>query len=162
MRNSIVFIGEENRTNNELYQLLNWRFKVLYYRSLEDISIEELRGENPSLVLVSMIGNNDNYHELFEYLSGNCADIPVAVINTAAESIRYEKFYEKEQFHKIMRPITGRKILEICRSIIGGKAYTGEEEQGKAVSDEKAHILVVDDNAMVLRNIKGIFQKSGV
>lgn len=28
MKNAVVFIGEENKTNNELFQLLNWRFKV--------------------------------------------------------------------------------------------------------------------------------------
>ena len=37
MQNSIIFIGEDNRVNNELYQLLNWRYKVTYYHYIENI-----------------------------------------------------------------------------------------------------------------------------
>lgn len=154
MRKSVVFIAEENRTNNELFQLLNWRFHVSYYGQLSGITTEELQTINPTIVVVSMVGNNTDYSELFEYLSQNCPDISVVAISSQVECEAYEKYYETEQFHSIIRPVIGKKVLEICRGIIIGKTCAEE-----AVSDEKKHILVVDDNAIVLRNIKKVLEE---
>lgn len=160
MRNNVVFIGEENRTNNELYQLLNWRFKVTYYNCIEDSFFNDLSASVPALFVVSMVGKYNDYHELFDYFKENCSDISVITISAKAECDAYEKFYETKQFHRLLRPITGKRILEICRAVMDGKAYTdSEEEKIAVVSEEKQHILVVDDNAMVLRNIKGVLDK---
>ena len=74
----------------------------------------------------------------------------------SSESSLYENFYNSEQFHKLVRPITGRRILEISRAIIAGKSISNEEIEAPIIHNEKQHILIVDDNAMVLRNIKGI------
>lgn len=156
MRNNIVLIGEDNRINNELYQLLNWRFKVTYYNDVECISFQELKESSPSIVIANVVGNTLNFHELFNFISEECTDTSVMTICGRAESNLYESFYNSEHFHKLMRPITGRRILEICRAIIAGKSYNDEEITTPVIHDEKQHILIVDDNAMVLRNIKGI------
>lgn len=159
MRNHIVFVGEENKTNNELYQLLNWRFKVTDYDCVENLSLEELKKSMPAVVIVSMVGKKIDYHELFEYLKKECPEISVITISTREESEEYEAFYESEQFHRVLRPITGRRVLQICRAVMDGKTYTQEESSDQTEdSNEKQHILVVDDNAMVLRNIKGILE----
>lgn len=157
MRSHIVLIGEENRINNELYQLLNWRFKVTYYNDVDSISFHELKDSMPTIVIANIVGNTIDFYELFEFLARECADTSIMTISGKAESNLYEKFYETEQFHKLLRPITGRRILEICRAIIAGKPYGEEEYEAiPAMHTEKQHILVVDDNAVVLRNIKGI------
>lgn len=156
MRNNIVLIGEENRINNELYQLLNWRFKVTYYNDMESISFQEFKESSPSIVIANIVGNVLDFHELFHFIAEECTETSVMTICGKAECNLYEGFYESDQFHKILRPITGRRILEICRAIIAGKSYDDKEEYVPVVSTEKQHILVVDDNAMVLRNIKGI------
>lgn len=156
MRNNIVLIGEENRINNELYQLLNWRFKVTYYNSIETISFQELQESAPTIIIANIVGNNLDYQELFSFIHQECKDTSVMTICNSSDSGLYEKFYESEQFHKLVRPITGRRILEICRAIIAGKSIHDEETEAPVIRDEKQHILIVDDNAMVLRNIKGI------
>lgn len=156
MRNNIVLIGEQNRINNELYQLLNWRFKVTYYNDMESISFMELQESSPVLVIANIVGNNLDYQELFSYIHKECKNTSVITISGSSDSSLYEKFYESEQFHKLVRPITGRRILEISRAIIAGKNINEEEVETPVVRDEKQHILIVDDNAMVLRNIKGI------
>lgn len=155
MKNEVVFIGEENKTNNELYQLLNWRFKVTYYHDTKEVSLEEWKASGPAVLIASMVGNHLDYHELFEYVAKECADIPVITISTQTESEAYEPFYETKQFHRILRPILGKRVLEICRKVIVGSSYTDEESMDSN-PNEKGHILVVDDNAMVLRNIKGV------
>ena len=154
MRKNLVFIGEETKINNELYQLLNWRFSVTYYTSIEDISFNEFSTLKPAIVVANMVESSQDYQELFEYLAKKCTDIPVVTISKQQESMVYKKFYETEQFHRILHPTTGRRILETCRVIIAGKSYAMDEVVS-VDSGEKQHILIVDDNAMVLRNIKG-------
>lgn len=157
MKNAVVFIGEENKTNNELFQLLNWRFKVTEYNDIENISFDDLKEEEPAVLITSMVGNRLDYHELFDYMVRECPEVPVITISTRAESESYRAYYESRQFHQILRPILGKRVLEICRSVIVGSNYHDEEENEK--SEEKGHILVVDDNAMVLRNIKGVLNE---
>lgn len=154
MKNAVVFIGEENKTNNELFQLLNWRFKVTQYNDLESFAFEDLKVAEPAVLITSMVGNRLDYHDLFDYMVRECADVPVITISTKEESRAYTAYYEDRQFHQILRPILGKRVLEICRSVIVGSGY--REEEAVASADEKGHILVVDDNAMVLRNIKGV------
>lgn len=158
MRKSVVFIGENNKINNELYQLLNWRFKVDYYDPNEKTELNDINVLEAALVIVSLVGTKVDYREFFEVIKENCPELPVVIISTKAESEVYEEFYACEQFHKILRPVTGRRILEVCRAIIAGADYhTNNNAQD---SREPMHILVVDDNAMVLRNIKSILEKN--
>lgn len=158
MRKSVVFIGENNKINNELYQLLNWRFKVDYYDPNEKTELNDINVLEAALVIVSLVGTKVDYREFFEVIKENCPELPVVTISTKAESEVYEEFYACEQFHKILRPVTGRRILEVCRAIIAGADYLANNNAQD--SREPMHILVVDDNAMVLRNIKSILEKN--
>lgn len=160
IRNNIVFIGEENRTNNDLYQLLNWRFNVKNCNQPECVPVEEIAETKPVMILVSLVGNRFALDGMFDALLSACADVPIVTIGNEIESGDYNTYYEKGQIHKILRPITGKRVIDICRAIIAGKTYTKEvTENAVYKSDEKPHILVVDDNAMVLRNIKGILEE---
>ena len=156
MRRNIIFVGDDNKINNELYQLLNWRFEVVRFAGNVD-ELEEIHIQDFVLVVVSMVGKKTDYMEWFNRLSECETLLPVVTISTESESVAYAKFYENEQFHKILRPVTGRTILAKCRAIIAGECLE-ENETAKEKKNEKAHILVVDDNAMVLRNIKGILE----
>ncbi len=156
MKNYIVYIGEDNKVNNELYQLFNWRFRVIYYNKTKDVPVEHLEEDAPALIVVSMLGKSIDFNELFHGFEEKCPEIPVVTISTKEEYVLYEKYYENKQFHSIMRPVTGKRIIEICRAVMDGKAYVEGDELAE---DRKKHILVVDDNAMVLRNIKGILEE---
>ena len=158
MRKSVVFIGENNKINNELYQLLNWRFKVDYYDPNEKTELNDINVLEAALVIVSLVGTKIDYREFFEVIKENCPELSVVIISTKAESEVYEELYACEQFHKILRPVTGRRILEVCRAIIAGADYLANNNAQD--SREPMHILVVDDNAMVLRNIKSILEKN--
>lgn len=153
MRSRIVFIGEDNKTNYELYQMLNWRCKVTCFP--EDVETDELTRVEADLIMVSMVGKKVDYTGIFTGLSKQKPEIPVVTIGTKTECVLYEEFYKTEQFYRILRPVTSRRILEICRKIIGGEYEKKEEAEPVK---EKQHILVVDDNAMVLRNVKGILE----
>lgn len=156
MRKNIVFIGENNKINNELYQLLNWRFKVDYYHPNEE-ELSAISVLEAVLVIVSMVGTKVDYKDYFCELKESCPELSVVTISTKAESEPYEEFYACGQFHKILRPVTGRRILDVCRAVIEGSDYS--LNYNARDSKEPLHILVVDDNAMVLRNIKSILEQ---
>ena len=71
MRRNIIFVGEENKINNELYQLLNWRFEVTRLMGDPDTFGEPDMVE-VSLVVVSMVGKTVDYTAPYsnENLSG--------------------------------------------------------------------------------------------
>lgn len=161
IRNCVTFIGEDNRTNNELYQLLNWRFQVMNCSRLEDVALESLLEHNAKLIVVSLVGNKADYTPLFDELMNSKNRIPVVLIGAETECAVYDGYYSNEQFHKVLRPITGKRVLDICKAIVLGMEYDVDEEENKAITSdsEKGHILVVDDNAMMLRSIKNILDE---
>lgn len=149
MRNHIVFVGEENKTNNELYQLLNWRFKVTDYDCVENLSLEELKKSMPAVVIVSMVGKKIDYHELFEYLKKECPEISVITISTREESEEYEAFYESEQLRNI------KGILEEKYSVaVAPSGFHEFVSVGKKMPD-----LILLDYEMPEMNGKEVMEK---
>ncbi len=130
---------------------------MTYINDLEGFTFNELKTAEPAVVIVSMIGKCVDYHALFDYMTEECGETSVITLSTRAESEAYENYYNNKHFHRILRPILGKRVLEICRNVIVGSNYKDEEET-VVETGEKGHILVVDDNAMVLRSIKGILE----
>lgn len=158
MSKNVVFVGENNKMNNELYQLLNWRFNVDYHHPNDGIELSDISVLEAVLVIVSMAGAKVDYKDFFSGLKENCPEVSVVTISTESESEAYEEFYACEQFHKLLRPVTGGRILEVCGAIIEGEDYL--VNYNAKDRKEPLHILVVDDNAMVLRNIKSILEQN--
>lgn len=159
VRNSIMFIGEDNKINSELYQILNWRFQIMQYTQAGDVTLEEINVHEPRTIVISLVGNKFDFCRLFECLKKDCPDIPVITIGSESESRLYNSYYESEQFHSILRPATARRVLEVCRAVIAGKIYEEEAANEAEAARDKAHILVVDDNAMLLRTVKKILEE---
>lgn len=163
-RKKILFIGDNNTTNSGLYKLLTRRFHAEFCKESNILSSEDILSSQPAAIVVSMIGGNTNYSELFEMLKNNETDIPVITIGTKTETDAYENYYKEDHFYKILRPVTGQKILNICYEITENRNYSNvnepdSEEQDFIYQTEPYHILIVDDNAMVLRNIKAILDE---
>ena len=162
VRSNIMFIGEDNKINSELYQILNWRFQIIHYTQAGEVTLDEINQQTPKIVVVSLIGSTYDFCRLFEYLKKDCPELPVITIGSESESRLYSSYYESEQFHSVLRPATARRVLDICRAVIAGKNYEEENAVADNVADaqtEMQHILVVDDNAMLLRTVKKILEE---
>ncbi len=159
VRSNIIFIGEDNKVNSELYQILNWRFQIIHYTETGEVTLDEINQHAPKIVVVSLIGSTYDFCRLFEYLKNDCTKLPVIIIGSESESRLYNNYFESEQFHSILRPATGRKVLEVCRAVVAGKTYEEETNNAVEASGDMAHILVVDDNAMLLRTVKKILEE---
>lgn len=162
VRSNIMFIGEDNKINSELYQILNWRFQIMQYTQAGDVTLGEINTYAPRIIVISLVGNKFDFCRLFECLKKDCPELPVITIGSESESRLYSSYYESEQFHSVLRPATARRVLDICRAVIAGKNYEEENAVADNVADaqtEMQHILVVDDNAMLLRHMKGILEE---
>jgi len=162
VRSNIMFIGEDNKINSELYQILNWRFQIMQYTQAGDVTLGEINTYAPRIIVISLVGNKFDFCRLFECLKKDCPELPVITIGSESESRLYSSYYESEQFHSVLRPATARRVLDICRAVIAGKNYEEENAVADNVADaqtEMQHILVVDDNAMLLRHMKGVLEE---
>ncbi len=158
MRNRIVLIGQESRTNNELFQMLNWRFLVTQYHNVDEVPMEEVSLLKPKLFIINLEGTTGNLAGLLKKIQERFATVPLVTIGMKSESDAYETFYATGRVHKVLRPVTGKRFVEICRAVIAGESYAKIAQEG-VKRNGKQHILIVDDNAMVLRNIKGILEQ---
>ncbi len=148
----ILFVGKGNSVNSELFQALDQHFDMNTCIGANNIIAESIQLSKPSAIIVSLIGSDYNYVSIFELVRKQYGDIPVITIGTEYESQDYNAYYQMEQFHKMIRPIAGEELVAKCNAIVGN---TKTEE---TVCEEKPHILVVDDNAMVLRNVKSLLE----
>ena len=150
-RSKVFFSGEDNAVNNELYQLLNWQFQVSYYHHSQDETFDEIKQVKD---FQKVVDKNHDAKDLLSYMKNECAEIPVILLGEKTEMQNLAGVCEGGQFHQVERPVNGKRVLEICKAVINGESYT--ESAATRDSNEKFHVLVVDDNAMMLRNIKGI------
>lgn len=150
----IVFVGKQNSANSEMAETLTQRFEVVFSvagdRKIDDL----LKSKSFSAVVVSLIGEKAGYVHLFEMLKQEENAIPVITVGTEYESMAYRQFYMLEHFHKLLRPMSDEELLNECCALVYEDDEFGMGKGAKASGP--AHILVVDDNAMVLRNVKAM------
>lgn len=162
-RKRILFIGKGNTVNGELFQDLNQLYDINSCVGVDKTIIESIQLTKPSAVLVSLIGEENKYHQIFDMMRREYPDIPVITIGTEYECRDYVDYYLKDQFYQILRPINDKEVIEKCKVIIGDvdEVEIDTEEFiyiGDRCKVEPPHVLIVDDNAMVLRNVKAILQ----
>ncbi len=153
-RSKVFFSAEDSEANHELYQLLNWQFQVSYYHHAKDATFDEIKQVSPALMIISADEKNYDVKDLLAYMKNECTDIPVVLLGEKEAIQQLVGTGGDAQIHLIERPVTGKRVLEVCKAVIQGEGYT----EGALTRDpnEKYHVLVVDDNAMMLRNIKSI------
>ena len=160
-RKSIWFIGEENGTNNVLYQILNWKFTIQYDTQTEKVSVEKIIEFAPNLIMVSLLKSEAEYTAVFAKLAEKCPHTKVLVLGEEADCAVYGNLFGNGQFYKLLPPVTGNRVLDVCKQLIGddtelSKPNTASSGANQKKAGEKPHILIVDDNAMILRGMKGI------
>ena len=115
-----------------------------------DLIAESMRITKPGVVLLSLIGSNYNYAQILHMFKEKYETVPVITIGTEYESSPYAGYYKLEQFHKVLRPVSGQEVLRLCNSLLGVETLVEEDDS------KQPHILLVDDNAQVLRSVKAL------
>lgn len=143
----LVFVGVKSNSHRDTLAMLKEVFQVDTIEPTAEALRMRIQRETPDIILLTL--GNDALEEamIMNLLNMDFLNIPVVTLGTEYETLPYSKYYETTQFEKIVPPITKRGLLDICCSMAGVELDFYEDEFQK-------HILIVDDNALTLRNIK--------
>lgn len=158
----ILFIGKSNRVNNEIYRELSSFFDV-HFCAISVSAIEEsLDQVLPRLIVFSMAGAIDDCVSTLKYLLKEWSYIPVLGVCDENQQYLEAKCLNVQQCRIILRPESNAELVSVCTSMIQESEFDGklknQNSNARKIIDEalrvQPHILVVDDNAMVLRTTK--------
>lgn len=156
---NIVFIGKSNYISEDIVSELQRYYIVKKYdfngTDAETIS-EEINNISPILVIISMIGLDIHVgDELFTSIKHNNSSVHVLTVGSEYECGPYMEYYKSPQFVNLTRPVSKETVVNTCAEII--ESISPDHDNGLSGGDRK-HILIVDDNAMMLRNLKNLLQ----
>lgn len=143
----LVFVGKESNTHRETLEMLKEVFEVDVIEPTSDSLRNRIQISTPALILLALGNDAVEDARMMNILNMDFINIPVVTIGTEYETLPFNRYYETEQFARVSPPITRRVLLDTCCSMAG-------VEMDLVSNISKKHILIVDDNALTLRNIK--------
>nr|MBQ8253782.1 response regulator [Lachnospiraceae bacterium] len=144
----LIFVGKKKNTNRDMLEMLTEVFQIDIVEPTAESVRKRIQIETPALILLALGNDSAEDSRIMNLLNKDFINIPVVTLGTEYETIPFNRYYESSQFAKAVAPIENRQLLDICCSMAGMEV---EFDVGG-----KKHILVVDDNALTLRNIKGM------
>ena len=154
----ILLIGKLNEVLKNVDRTLSKHFHVQICDLRRDTVDGMLKVVEPSLVIISLVGADTPDMNLFITLSKDYARTPVLTIGTDAEKKICSKYYDRRQFENLTRPLSNNDLLSaVCRRL----ELVCTEKNGEVVvcdAGTKKNVLVVDDNPVTIRAIKGMLE----
>lgn len=159
----MLLVGDINETLYSLHDYLSQEFQIQICSENGDNVRDMVRLFRPSIVVVLMSDINPNAEDVFKALTKGNGKVPVVVVADRKYSVQLEEMVSgQEQIRLMFRPVSNVDVCNACLSALNRSVDTEGKPQVKpgagpqAVSRKK--ILVVDDNALVLRNIKSLLE----
>lgn len=157
----MLLVGELNETLRSLSECLSDGYQVQICSDNPSNVKDMIRLLRPAVVVLNVMEMKPEIEEIFTKISEKMATMPIVVIGTTA---MYQELQEMAKGFKnsviLSRPIGATEVLEACNKLL--EKDTTEENKDLLVKEIKKpvkKILVVDDNALVLRNIKSLLEK---
>lgn len=151
----VLLVGELGEIVQSLNGCLTGDFQV----QLCVPQLEEVQGIvkiiKPDLIVFCEIGIDETDTAILRWMQEKCANIPVLIITTSEKWRIYADLLESRQFEKLFRPFTKGVLLNKCYQML----HLNEIEYKNSTFEENKKILLVDDSAVMLRNMKNILDK---
>lgn len=156
--NKVLFIAKINETAKDIEKALREHFYVQIC-PLNKTSVDAMmKVVEPEIVILSLVGAYEVDSIILRQLEATYYNIPVITVGTESEKARFSSFYSNSQFENLVRPLDNNTIIEtVCRRL---NIMYDVQNAGVKIrkENEKKQILIVDDNVMVLRNLKEMLQ----
>ncbi|MBQ7677242.1 MAG: response regulator [Lachnospiraceae bacterium] len=155
----ILFVSKMNETAKNLNTALSQYYQVQFSSPMADMVFGMLDVVGPDLVLISLIGVTDIDPVIFNRISTNYPDLPVLTIGTESEQKHFLRYYSDDQFENLIRPIENSRVINAIARRLNvdlGNPDAGDKTAAPAAPTAKKSVLIVDDNAGTLRNIKSM------
>ena len=167
----VLLIGELNETLHSLSECMSASFKVqMCSVNANDIK-DMIRIIRPAILVINVYDISEETKEVFNTLKERYNHMSIAVIGNAETEEQFEqilKNFSKALFLK--RPIAVKDVLESCLGLLNmdEEKQSADEErdsttqnitrQNITTQDVRHRIMVVDDNALVLRKVKKMLE----
>lgn len=138
----ILLIGRFNTVTQSINEYLGEHFHVQLCADSADMVESLLKISVPDLVVISLIGIESRQSAIFSELRNHYSSVPCICIGTTSEQDNFGQYLRTKQFQTLTRPVSNSDLL------------TAINEQ---LSKRKC-ILLVDDNPIQLRSLRGILQ----
>lgn len=157
MKKEILCIGKFNSVSQDMQNYLSEYFRV--HTCSDDCMLEMgiWSMYRPDLVLVSLIDMDKSNNKILEELKSNYPQIPILCIGNEKEQENFSTFFQEQQFQPLTRPISNQDILSHIYKQIGTSSED-TTERGRTEYSGRKHILLIDDNAVQLRALRGILK----
>lgn len=151
----ILLIGKLNEIVRSLNECLMNDFQV----QLCSEELENIKGMykivKPDMVVVSQIGVEEADEAILEWLQNKTEDTPVLVIAIWEKWNKYKVYCEGGKFDKLFRPVSKEELLEKCYKMTDSNNLSTLKRKAEG----RKKIMIVDDSAILLRNVKSILDE---
>ena len=170
----ILLIGELEEIIRSVNECLENDFQVQICSEKIDMVRGMAKIVKPDLIIVCQIGIDELNHTIFTWVKEQMPKTPVLIISTEESWGSISGYCTTPQFERLFRPVTGSVIVKTCKNMLAcGKGLSLEKEeltkdgdgtqQAPGIIDKKRkdreRIMIVDDNPLVLRNMKSILEQ---
>lgn len=154
----ILLIGEINETLQSINECLMPYFQIQMCSENAKNVKDMIRIFRPSLMLFNVQDADGDVSDVFEALDVKYDHIAMLVIGTKdMEQNLQQKLEHFRNATLLYRPLNSKDVLNKCFSIL--HMEVPEQKEIQKTSEIKNSVLIVDDNALVLRNMKSILEK---
>ncbi len=150
----VLFIAEMNEITKSLNEAMLSYFQVQLSMADQNLIGKLVQIFEPDIILIFLNGCYADVKGLRTVLKAN-REIPVVVVGSKYEFREYDLEADDGQLRKLTRPVGSQGIIRaLCDGV--GIDYTDYENAVLKKEDRRKHILFVDDNPLLLRNMKAL------
>lgn len=148
----ILFVGNMDENINGISTYLAQYFQVKFCTANVDILQGIIKVLYPDMVVINLNGD-ENCEEIFYCLYQNYKKMPVLTLGSEEQKNPYLRYYKDEQFVHVD---SNTDINTACRKCLEVLKETMNVDAGvlTGTTGIKKTVLVVDDNPVLLRNVK--------
>ena len=151
----ILIVGDfSNDSPSDVNSFLTQHFHTQLCTSSAKIVKSMLKLYTPDLILMDIDDFEINQDDIYEAISEYDEELPVITFGRELKKQMFISYYYSGQCKHIPQPSREAIIREICKEF----SMNADAILNAVVETDKRHIIVVDDNPVLLRNMRNMLQ----
>lgn len=152
----ILIIGKIEDELTEINELVKQYFDIQLCTDNAKVVKSMLKMCAPDLVLMDIDDFSPSHSQIFMEIAAFNQGLPVVTYGEESKKQEFISFYDSGQCCHVV-PLDKTGIIKaICQAL----HIEYEDMTGEALETDKPHIIVVDDNAVLLRNMRNMLQEN--
>lgn len=157
MQKILLIIEKFDKAAENLSQCLTPKYNVQLCAEGIELVQGMMNVVKPDMVMICAADDSNLNPKIFLFLHDRFRYTPVLLVGAAEDCEKYGEYCDKYQISRLLRPVRKDALLRKCGEILGENEEP-EQQENAADTDEKKHILIVDDSALTLRGAKAILE----